>query len=138
MLIQVDPSALGQTKWHEYAVRFLFGGLITAIAGIIAKKFGPGVGGLFLAFPAIFPATATLIEKHEKQKKSEGLRGTQRAREAVSVDAAGAAMGSIGLFVFALAVWQLVPSYAAWMLLTVGTIAWLTVSVALWLIRKRT
>ena len=74
MLIQVDPSALGQTKWHEYAVRFLFGGLITAIAGIIAKKFGPGVGGLFLAFPAIFPASATLIEKHEKEKKeSEGL-----------------------------------------------------------------
>ena len=129
MLIQVDPSALGQTKWHEYAVRFLFGGLITAIAGIIAKKFGPGVGGLFLAFPAIFPASATLIEKHEKQKKkSEGLRGTERARKAVSVDAAGAAMGSIGLFVFALVVWQLVPSHAAWMVLTVATIAWLTVS----------
>src|SRR5437762_13087558 len=91
MLIQVDPSTLGQTKWHEYAVRFLFGGLITAIAGIIAKKFGPGVGGLFLAFPAIFPASATLIEKHEKQKKErEGLQGTERAREAVSVDAAGA------------------------------------------------
>src|SRR5881398_2408468 len=87
----------------EYALRFLFGGLIPAVAGIIAKKFGPGVGGLFLAFPAIFPASATLIEKHEKQKKeSEGLRGTERAREAVSVDAAGAAMGSIGLLVFAL------------------------------------
>ena len=24
---------------------------------------------LFLAFPAIFPASATLIEKHEKEKK---------------------------------------------------------------------
>jgi len=139
MLIQVDPSALGQTKWHECAVRFLFGGLITAIAGIIAKKFGPGVGGLFLAFPAIFPASGTLIEKHEKEKKeSEGLGGTERARKAVSVDAAGAAMGSIGLFVFALVVWQLVPSHAAWMVLTVATIAWLTVSVSLWLIRKRT
>jgi hypothetical protein len=31
---------------------------------------GPRVGGLFLAFPAIFPASATLVEKHEKQKKT--------------------------------------------------------------------
>ena len=53
MQIQVDPSALGQTKWHEYAARFLVGGLITAAAGIVAKKFGPSVGGLFLAIFAI-------------------------------------------------------------------------------------
>jgi hypothetical protein len=69
MQIQVDPSSFRQTKWHEYAVRFLLGGLITAAAGIIAKKFGSTLGGLFLAFPAIFPAGATLIEKHEVQKK---------------------------------------------------------------------
>ena len=69
MQIKVDFSSLGQTKWHDYAVRCLFGGLITAVAGIIAKKFGPGIGGLFLAFPAIFPASATLIEKHEGKKK---------------------------------------------------------------------
>jgi hypothetical protein len=53
MRIKVDFSTLGQTKWRDYAVRFLFGGLITVIAGIIAKKFGPGIGGLFLAFPAM-------------------------------------------------------------------------------------
>ncbi len=69
MRIKVDPSVIGQTRWYEYAIRFLFGGLITAVAGIIAKKFGPVIGGLFLAFPAIFPASATLIEKHEKEKK---------------------------------------------------------------------
>jgi Protein of unknown function (DUF3147) len=68
-MVRLHFSALRQIGWHEYAVRFLFGGLITAAAGIIAKKFRPGVGGLFLAFPAIFPASATLIEKHEKQKK---------------------------------------------------------------------
>jgi len=86
MQIRFDPSALRQTKWHEYAVRFLLGGLITAVAGVIAKKFGPSLGGLFLAFPAIFPASATLIEKHEKQKtEKEGLQGIQRAREATSV-----------------------------------------------------
>lgn len=81
MAVHLDPSALGQTKWHEYAVRFLFGGLITVAAGIIAKEFGPGIGGLFLAFPAIFPASATLIEKHEKQKKQRaGLDGKKSGR----------------------------------------------------------
>jgi predicted lysophospholipase L1 biosynthesis ABC-type transport system permease subunit len=44
MRIKVDPSVIGQTRWYEYAIRFLFGGLIAAVAGIIAKKFGPGIG----------------------------------------------------------------------------------------------
>ena len=51
-----------------------------------AEKFGPGIGGLFLAFPAIFPASATLIEKHEEQRKQvRGLQGTRRARESPEV-----------------------------------------------------
>ena len=138
MQIKVDLSGLGQTKWYEYAIRFLFGGLITAFAGIIAKKFGPGIGGLFLAFPAIFPASATLIEKHEKQKKEKkGLQGTQRGREAASIDAAGSAMGSIGLLVFALLVWQFLPRHSTWIVLMAATAAWLTVSVLIWHIRKR-
>jgi len=41
MRVEVEPSALVRTKWHEYALRFLFGGLITAAAGVVAKKFGP-------------------------------------------------------------------------------------------------
>lgn len=94
MRIKVDLSTLGQTKWYDYGVRFLFGGLITALAGIIAKKFGPSIGGLFLAFPAILPASATLIEKHERAKKeSLGLNGAGRGRSAASIDAAGSSMG---------------------------------------------
>jgi len=138
MQIKVDPSVIGQTSLYEYIVRFLFGGLITAVAGIIAKKFGAGIGGLFLAFPAIFPASATLIEKHEKQKKEEeGLQGTRRGREAAGVDAAGAAMGSLGLLVFALLVWQFLPRHSTWTVLTGATVAWLTVSVLIWYVRKR-
>jgi hypothetical protein len=138
MRIEIDPSALGKTRWYEFGVRFLFGGLITAVAGIIAKKFGPGVGGLFLAFPAIFPASATLIEKHEKQKKERaGLHGAARGRKAASVDAAGAAIGSLGLLVFALLVKRLLPGHSAWLVLMGSTIIWLAVSLLLWQIRKQ-
>jgi hypothetical protein len=38
-----------------YAIRFVIGGLITTATGLVARKFGPVVGGLFLAYPAIFP-----------------------------------------------------------------------------------
>jgi hypothetical protein len=137
-VIKADVSVLRKTKWHEYAMRFVFGGLITAIAGIIAKQYGPGVGGLFLAFPAIFPASATLIEKHEKQKKEKrGLHGTGRGRQAASVDAAGSAMGSIGLTLFAIMVWQLFPKHTPWVVLVCATLAWLVVSVSTWFVRKR-
>ena len=71
MRVRVDLSSLRMTKWSEYALRFLFGGTITVVAGVLAERFGPEFGGLFLAFPAIFPATATLIEKHERKRKRE-------------------------------------------------------------------
>jgi hypothetical protein len=136
--IKVDPSVLRRTKWHDYAIRFFFGGVITVVTGIIAKKFGPGIGGLFLAFPAIFPASATLIEKHEREKReSRGLEGSARARSAASIDAAGSSMGSFGLFAFALVVWQFMPRARAWIVLGSATLLWLGVSVAIWQIRKR-
>jgi hypothetical protein len=138
MRIQISLSSLVETKWYEYAVRFVFGGLITAIAGIIAKEFGPVFGGLFLAFPAIFPASATLIEKHQKEQKLRvGLNGAKRAASAVSVDAAGAAIGSIGLVAFALIVWRTIPNHPAWFVLIGAMGTWLLVSVGLWEVRKR-
>jgi hypothetical protein len=138
MRIQISLSSLVETKWYEYAVRFVFGGLITAIAGIIAKEFGPVLGGLFLAFPAIFPASATLIEKHQKEEKDRlGLHGTRRAAEAVSVDAAGAAIGSIGLVAFALVIWRTIAHHSAWFVLVAAMVTWLLVAVGLWEIRKR-
>ena len=137
MRIGINPAGLRKTRWYEYAVRFVFGGLVTAMAGIIAKKFGPGVGGLFLAFPAIFPASATLIEKHEKQKKERaGFDGTISGRKAAAADAAGSATGNIGLFVFAMLVWQFLPRYSAWVVLVSITMTWLIVVALSWKIRK--
>src|ERR1700729_2852006 len=101
MIVQFNPSALRQIRWYEYLVRFGLGGVMTVIAGLIAARFGPVVGGLFLAFPAIFPASATLIEKHARQRKEKaGLAGARRGKEAAALDAAGAVLGSIGLIGF--------------------------------------
>jgi Protein of unknown function (DUF3147) len=139
MRVKINFAAVKQTKWHEYAIRFAFGGLITVATGIIAKKFGPGVGGLFLAFPAIFPASATLVEDHEKEKKQRvGIDGTVRGRNAASLDARGAAMGSVGLIAFAVIAWQFLPGHRVWLVLAGATLAWLIVSVVLWKLRKTT
>jgi hypothetical protein len=138
MRVQFTPYALRETRVHEVLVRFVLGGIITAFAGIIAQRFGPILAGLFLAFPAIFPASASLVEKHErKQKEEKGLHGARRGRQAASADAAGASIGSIGLLVFACAVWQLLPSHSAVGVITLATLAWALVSVAGWQIRKR-
>ncbi len=137
MKIKVNIAALRRSKWYEYIVRFVFGGAVTALAGMIAKRWGPGIGGLFLAFPAIFPAAATLLEKHEKQKKQRaGRQGTLRAREIAGVDAAGAAMGSIGLLAFAVVVWRGIPTHPLALVLGVSTFAWLLVAVLTWAIHK--
>ena len=138
MNISVSMSGLAQTKPLEFVLRFVFGGVVTALAGLIATQFGPVVGGIFLAFPSIFPATATLIEKHEaKKKKREGMHGRYLAKCAAGADAAGAAMGTIGLLAFGMLVWQLSESIAPWMMLTTATIAWFTVAMTVWIIRKK-
>jgi hypothetical protein len=138
MRIQFDFSAIKKTKWYEYAVRFFFGGAVTVVAGILAKRYGPVWGGLFLAFPAIFPATATLVEKHEKEKKQRaGRSDTIRGRQAAALDARGAALGSTGLALFALTVWKLLPAWNAALVLLVGIALWLALSVLIWLLSKR-
>jgi hypothetical protein len=133
MKIKVNLGAVFKTKWHEYAVRFVIGGGITVAAGLIADRFGPVIGGLFLAFPAIFPASATLIEKHQTESKERaGLQAGRRARLAVALDAIGAAMGGIGMIAFAVLVWRLLPHHTTWLVLTFVVISWFTVSVVAW------
>ncbi|MGA8619907.1 MAG: DUF3147 family protein [Candidatus Sulfotelmatobacter sp.] len=137
MKVKIDATGLRQSQWYEYVVRFAFGGTITALTGLIAKRFGPEIGGLFLAFPVILPATATLIEKHEMQKKERaGEQGIVRGRIAAGVDAAGASMGAVGLAVFALIVWQRLPRSSVGIVLSEATIAWLVTSVSIWLMRE--
>jgi hypothetical protein len=137
-MIKVDLSSLRETKPHEYAMRFLFGGMCTVLAGLIAKRFGPAVGGVFLAFPAIFPAGASLIEDHEKKRKAEyGLNGTVRGRLAASIDAAGASLGCIGLMAFAIILWRGIPGHNAYWVIFLASCAWMLLSVALWAVRRK-
>jgi hypothetical protein len=133
MIVKVKLSSLNSIAWHEYALRFALGGLATVATGLIAKFFGPVTGGLFLAFPAIFCASATLIEKHEGQRKQRaGLSGARRGQEAAALDSSGAALGSFGLLAFAAVIWSLLPvAGTAWAF--AGAIAaWAVVSVSLW------
>ena len=136
-MIEMKFSSLKESKPHEYAIRFLFGGICTVLAGLIAKRFGPGVGGLFLAFPAIFPASASLIEAHEKRRKAQlGFDGTSRGRLAASIDAAGTSIGCIGLMGFAWILWIGLPARNAYGVILVASVVWLLISVLLWLLRR--
>lgn len=138
MIVKLCPGALRQTRWYEYFIRFLFGGCVTAAAGLIAHRFGPAVGGLFLAFPAIFPASATLIEKHQREKKAAcGFDGRKRGRDAAALEAVGSALGSVGLFCFALLLSLLLPRQARFLALAGATAVWGFISFGLWILLRR-
>ena len=114
MIVRFKPSVLAETRWYEFLARSVLGGAMTVAAGLIAARFGPVIGGLFLAFPAIFPASATLIRKAcsgAQVRKCAGLAGARRGKEAAALDAAGARLGSFGLAAFGVVIWlMIVPS----------------------------
>ena len=137
MIVHARLAPLRQIKPHEFALRFLFGGLCTMIAGLIAHHFGPRIGGLFLAFPAIFPAGASLIEKHEAARKQQaGMKGWVRGRVLAGVDAAGTALACVGLVAFAAVVWKALPAHGSSLVIAMATVAWFLVSIVLWRARE--
>lgn len=113
--VAVEPGKIRDTKWWEHLIRFAFGGLVTAAAGWIGEKFGPVVGGLFLAFPAILPASLSIMKQRE-------------GKEAAGLDAAGAIAGSVGLMVFALVIWRAGARIAPVYTLVLAAIGWLLAS----------
>jgi hypothetical protein len=125
-------SSFKDGRWHEYLVRFALGGAATVLTGATSAGFGPAVGGIFLALPAIFCASATLIEKHEIRRKREaGLQGMRRGQQAAAADAAGAALGSFGMLAFATSFGMLVQTNLV-LAFIVALLAWTTGALVSW------
>lgn len=73
---------------RELGYRFIAGAITSVASGVATLAFGPRVGGVFLAFPAILAASLTLISREEDRRE---------ARE----DARGAVVGALALALFA-------------------------------------
>jgi hypothetical protein len=95
------------------------GGCISAVAAAADHYLGHKVGGAMLAFPAILPASLTLVDEKD-------------GRRASMHHVWGAYFGGYGLLAFALATaallpavggWSLIGSVAAWALIAFGLFA---------------
>ena len=62
---KLDLVKLREMRARDLGLRFAFGFGVSVAAGIIVLTAGPVFGGMFLAFPAILPATATLLERRD-------------------------------------------------------------------------
>jgi nicotinamide-nucleotide amidase len=119
---ELDVKKIGRVRPREYLMRFAFGAVISAAAGILTLLLGPKFGGLFLAFPAVLPATLILLEK------KDGLA------QAVS-DVRGAAIGSVGMIGFAVVAMALVKRNPL-LALVAGLGAWIAISGSLYLVLR--
>jgi hypothetical protein len=119
MVPQVDPKEVSRRKPVDYVTRFAFGAGIALVAGIVGMVSGPVVGGILLGFPAILPASLTLIEKKE-------------GKEEASIDSIGAVLGAVAMVAFVAVVsvwvtrWGVVPALGA------ALLVWLVVAGALY------
>lgn len=101
--VHFTPGRLREIEGRDLAIRFAFGFVIAVAVGVLTKIAGDRIAGLFLAFPAILPASLTLI-------------GEKRGRRKALLDAAGSVFGAVGLIAFAVVSWLLlgrVPAVAA-------------------------
>ena len=120
MMPTIEPHKVFEKTPAELALRFAFGGGITVATHLVAMAFGPVVAGLFLAFPALLPASLTLIRRHA---------GPEQAAE----DARGALAGCVALAVFAAVVWWGCDAdHSPAGVLAAAGAAWLTVAVGSW------
>ena len=134
-MVRLQLSSLKEGRWYEYVIRFALGGVTTLVAGLIADYWGPSTGGLFLAFPALLCASATLVEAHERREKRERMEGHRRGTDAAGLETAGAVLGSLALGLFAFIVWQAAPRLGP-KSLVIGALVWLLASITFWRLRR--
>ena len=111
----IDLGALKRHGAGDYVTRFAFGAGISAVAAIVSAVFGAKIGGVLLAFPAIMPASLTLIEKKDGRKKA-------------AINAYAAIMGSIALIAFAIVSFYGFKTYGGVVTLLLAGAAWLVVA----------
>jgi uncharacterized protein DUF3147 len=116
---RLEPAALAKPAAWEHALRFAFGGAICVLTGLVGNKWGTALGGLFLAFPSVLPASLTLVNKHD-------------GRAQATDDARGARLGAVALAAFAGVVALTAGSWRAPIVLIVASIAWAAIATALW------
>jgi len=120
----VDAGGLKRCKPWEYAVRFLLGGVITAATGLVTHAWGPVIGGLFLGFPAILPASLTLVKEHDGRAKAVD-------------DARGGRLGSVGLIAFGAVLTLAAGRWPPVISLSAASAAWIAIDVGLWFLCYR-
>ena len=121
MVPQVNPKEVASRKPSDYLTRFAFGAGISLVAGVIGMAFGGVVGGVLLGFPAILPASLTLIEKKE-------------GKEEASVDSIGAIIGAVAMVAFAVVIVLWVTRLGVVPSLLVALVVWLAVAGGLYAI----
>jgi hypothetical protein len=121
--VKFEPAHLREIAAWEYAVRFGFGGALCVLTGIVGDHWA-AYAGMLMAFPAILPASLTLVKKHD---------GRERAEQ----DARGGRIGVLGLAAFAAVVAIAAGSVPVPVVLGLATLAWAGVAVSAWLVLAR-
>ena len=109
---------------RDFALRFAFGAGIAVAAGVVGAIAGERIGGILLGFPAILPASLTLIERKD-------------GRHEAAVDATGAILGSIALIVFAAVAAVSLARLPAAAALPLAAVVWLAVALGLYALAVR-
>jgi uncharacterized membrane protein (GlpM family) len=119
--VRAQLDRLRRIRPRDMVVRFAFGAVVSAAAGVITVTAGPRTGGVLMAFPAILLASLTLVAKEE------GLRS---ARD----DVRGAVFGAVGFIAFAVVCATLLGRLDGALVLVVATAAWALVSLGAYLV----
>ncbi len=115
----VDVRKLGGVRATEMAARFGLGAAVSIVAGIVSLAAGARLGGVFLAFPAILPASLTFVQNKE---------GTRVADH----DALGAVLGGTAGVVFATVGESMFGRHNSALVLGMALAGWLLTAILLY------
>ncbi len=123
-LLGFEPGKIRGVRLSGLAVRFAFGAGISLLAAGVAAVLGPHAGGMFLAFPAILPASLTLLEQQDGHPEA-------------AHDQRGALLGAVGMVAFALVAALTFSVLARPAALAAATVAWVVAAVGTYLLVAR-